>query len=364
MKIKNLKLLNFRNYQKKEFQFDDNINIIIGNNGLGKTNIVEAIYYLAITKSFKTNNDRALINEENAFFSIIGEIDNENILNEYKIFYDGTKKKLEINKTNILKISDYISNINIVLFNLDDLKLIKDSPSIRRRLINIDLSQINNNYLILLSKYNRILKQRNMYLKSMMTNGMLSKEYLNIITEKLIEYGIEINKIRKNYFEGINEYLADTFFKINNKMGLKLKYVSQYSEKTKKELINDYDKAFFKDLNYGKTNIGIHLDDFIFYFKDIIIRDFFSEGEQKNAIISLKFSLIEYCINKLKIHPILILDDLFSELDKEKIKNIFKILRYDLQVFITTTDIKIISREIINEYKIIDLNKRKTEALK
>lgn len=364
MKITSLRLLNFRSYKKKEFKFDEKINIIIGNNGIGKTNLVEAVYYLAITKSFRTNNDKALIHQENKQFSITGIFKNDKIKNEHKLVFDGLIKKIEVNKTKVVKISNYISTIRVILFNPDDLRLIKENPLVRRKLINIDLSQINNKYLILLSKYNKLLKQRNTYLKAMMINGILSKEYLKILTEKLIDYGMEINKIRRSYFDEINVYLTDIYKKITDIPDLNLKYISHYNDKTKGNLQKEYEKTINKDINYGKTNIGIHLDDFLFYCNDIPIKDFFSEGEQKNAVISLKFSIIEYCINNLNITPILILDDVFSELDSKKIKNILKLLSDNIQVFITTTNLKIISREIITNSKIINLNNENTEALK
>ena len=164
MKITNLKLTNFRNYEKLNLHFSNYKNIIIGNNGLGKTNIVEAIYYLSITKSFRTNNQEVLIRENSDFAVIEASVLNK-IKNKYRVVITKDGKKIKIDNQEITKLSDYISKVNVVLFNREDMKLIKDNPSVHRKLINMDLSGFNNNYLRLLSLYNKILKQRNSYLK-------------------------------------------------------------------------------------------------------------------------------------------------------------------------------------------------------
>ncbi len=302
MQILNLKLVNFRNFISESFEFTKYKNIIIGNNGMGKTNIVEAIYYLALTKSFRTFEDVALINIDQEFTTIIGKINNKSI-NEYKISVDKTGKKVFINSNQVSKLSDYISKINVIMFSQEDIKLIKDSPSVHRKLINMEISQLNNEYLKLLSNYNKILKQRNKYLKSMQVNSMIPKEYLNILTDKLVDVGLQIYNIRKKFIDDINEYLDVNFNKITKKEGLFLKYISEYEELTKEKLINRYEKVFQRDLNYGQTSIGIHLDDFIFYFQDQLAKNFLSEGEQKNAIISFKLAEINVFFEKTKTMP-------------------------------------------------------------
>ncbi len=355
MQISKLKLVNFRNFEKIEFEFSKYKNIIIGKNGIGKTNIVESIYYLALTKSFRTYDDLVLI-QENADKSIIqGEIKTK-YKNNYKIIIEKPGKKVYINNNQIYKLSDYISKINVIMFNHEDLKLIKDSPSIHRKLINMEISQLNNKYLKLLTNYNKILKQRNTYLKSMLLNSMIPKDYLYILTEKLIDIGLELYSIRKKFIDEINIYLNQNFQKITKKDGLILKYVSEYEDLTKEQLIKKYNQNFPKDLNYGKTNIGIHLDDFIFYYKSNLAKNYLSEGEQKNSIISFKLAEINIFYKQTKTMPILILDDLFSELDKTKINNIFKFIDNDIQTFITTTEITKLSKKLRDNSKIFIVN--------
>ena len=360
MQITELKLTNFRNYSVQKWNFYPTKNIIIGNNGEGKTNIVEAIYYLSITKSFRTMNDDVVIKDGEERSVVEGNIKTR-INNKYKIVISKTGKKVFIDQNPILKLSDYISQINIVLFNPEDLKLIKDNPSTHRKLINMELSILDNNYLKLLSKYNKILKQRNTYLKSMMLNGMVPKDYLDILTEKLVDCGIQIYEKRSKFINDINEYLGVNYQKITKKEGLSLRYISDYKDLSKEELLKKYQTLHKKDVNYGKTHYGIHLDDFVYYFNEHYAKDYLSEGEQKNAIISFKLAEVKVFQNQTGTMPILILDDLFSELDHEKITRIIKFFKKSIQIFITTTDLKKIDEKILSNSKVFTIKRGKIE---
>ncbi len=360
MQILNLKLTNFRNYTNNKFNFVPHKNIIIGNNGIGKTNIVEAIYTLALTKSFRTTVDQALIMTKRDYLIIEGTIQ-DTIKNSFKLVIEPNKKRAYINNNQISKLSDYISEVNVICLSSEDLKLIKDSPSVHRQLINIEISQFNKSYIKKLSIYNKILKQRNAYLKNLNNNKNLDSEYLYIITSKLIDYGFDIYNIRKDYIKNINMYLDVYFKKITKKEGLTLKYMSDYENKTKEEISEKYKKNYKNDINYGNTSFGIHLDDFIFYKDKNIAKNYLSEGEQKNAIISFKLSEIEMFYNLRKTYPIFILDDLFSEIDNSKIKNILNLLNEEVQIFITTTDLKNIDKKILKKSKIFNLKENTIE---
>lgn len=338
MKILNLKLLNFRNYEKLELSFNPSKNIIIGKNGMGKTNIVEAIYVLAFTKSFRGSKEDVIIKNNTDLTRVEGTIEDKSKDN-YKVIVTNNSKKVKINNTNVEKISHYLSNINVVLFTSEDLKLIKDTPNTRRKLINIELSQLSNDYLKILTYYNKILKQRNSYLKTMYLNGNASKEYLDILTDQLIELGMKVYEYRQKFVEDLNSYISKNYLKIAGDDGLILKYNSDYTGKTKEDLKNMYKKEKDRDIVLGKTNSGIHRDDFDFCIKGYTMKDYNSEGEQKNAIISLKMAEIEIFKDKKGVTPILILDDLFSELDDEKINNILNFISDDIQTFVTTTEL-------------------------
>ena len=350
MKILNLKLLNFRNYEKLSLDFDPKKNLIIGKNGMGKTNIVEAIYVLAFTKSFRGTKENVIIRYNTDLTRVEGTVE-EKYKNDYKVIVKENDKTVKINNNKIDKLSDYLSKINIVLFTSHDLLLIKDTPSVRRKLINIELSQFSNDYLKVLTLYNKVLKQRNLYLKTLYLNGTAPISYVDILTEQLVDLGLKLYDYRNNFMKDINVYISNNYEKISGKSGLTLKYDSCYHEKNREELLKVYKEEEKRDIILGKTNFGIHKDDYIFYLNDCNLKDYGSEGEQKNAIISLKMAEIEIFKKEKRVTPILILDDLFSELDKNKITNMLGMLDRNVQTFITTTDLKNISKKVIKDAK-------------
>ena len=357
MQLQSLKLLHFRNYEHLEIKFHPKINIIYGKNGSGKTNLVEAIYVLAVTRSFRNVNEKVLIQSGGTLGKIEGEIVNNDEVypTNYRIYLEKDGKKVKINKNKIVRLSDYITKIPIVLFSPDDLKFLKDTPSTRRKQLNISISQYSLEYLKNLSNYNKLLKQRNAYLKKLVVNSNQSFEYLNILTEKLIGFGIKIYEEREQFILKINETLGDFYRDITGLSGLKIGYKSDYEGMSKETLLKSYQHLLKKDLMFGKTNLGIHTDDLHFFLNDEDLRDYGSEGQQKNAIIAYKLSELELLKEILGYFPILILDDLFSELDREKIENIFKILKSDVQTFITTTDLDVLERFGLEEYKSFEI---------
>lgn len=354
MKIQHLKLLNFRNYEKMELNFSPNFNIIYGNNGVGKTNLVESIYVLALTKSFRATVDKVLIMNNKDICRIEGDV-LDNYVTKYKLILKNDGKKVKINGTKIDKLSDYISNISVVLFNPDDLRFIKDSPAVRRKSLNLEISQLNNTYLKCLNMYNKLLKQRNTYLKTMNINANSSPEYLNILTNKLIDWGEKIYCEKQKYIERLNDKIGILYGNICGIFDLKLEYISDFQNFNRDKILSKYKENLNRDIILGKTSLGIHHDDIKFKLKGLNIRDFGSEGQQKNAIIAYKLAELEIFRDDKGNYPILILDDLFSELDRDKIANIFKMISGDIQVFITTTELDRIDEEILKNSKVFKI---------
>lgn len=355
MKLNSLKLINFRNYHNVKFNPSSGINILYGFNGSGKTNIVEAIYILALSKSFRTLNEKILINNNEQKAKIEGNFLVKNRESSFKIFFDGDGKTVFINNEKIKLLSDYISKINIVLFSPSDLKIIKDSPGFRRKFLNIEISQFNKEYLFCIANYNKLLKQRNAYLKQLSTNYNNSFEYLDIITKKIIDIGLKINKYRTSFVDKLNSYISDFYFKIAGVSNIKIVYDSSFNDEDASTILEAFKKNRIRELNFGKTLIGIHLDDFKILIDDLDIKDYGSEGQQKNAVLAIKFAEIELFKKVKGESPILILDDLFSELDLQKINNIFKLISDGIQTFITTTDVNKIDKEIIKKSKLIKI---------
>lgn len=355
MKIKSLKLVNFRNYNRIELNFQDSLNIIYGNNGSGKTNLVEAIYALSITKSFRSSNDKNLIKKGELSTNIEGVVIN-NTENVYQVILNKEGKKVKIDKTIISKISDYIANIKIVLLQPDEQTIFNDTPAVRRKLLNIEISQLEKDYIIYLNNYNKLLKQRNFYLRELYINGNASRDYLNILTKKLIDYGLRIYEYRINFIEIINEYISECYHEIFEYGDLKIKYVSDFKEKTADDLFEIYEKNYNKEISLGKSFIGVHHDDIIFLLDKQNIAEWGSNGQQKNAIFAFKLAEIKVINEKSGEKPILILDDLFSALDNKKIKNIVKLLNNDIQTFITTTELERIDEELLKDAKLFNVS--------
>ncbi len=359
MKINFLKLHNFRNYEKIKLDFSNHLNIIYGKNGVGKTNLVEAIYALSITKSFRTNNDRLLIKNGCESTKIEGEVENYT-QNNYEVIISKAGKKVKIDNKTISKISDYISNINIVLLEPEEQNIFSDSPSNRRKLLNIEISKLKKDYIIYLNNYNKVLKQRNFYLRESYINANKSRDYLDILTNKLVSLGLKIYEMRQDFINSINEYIAYYYQKIFGLGELKVKYVSDY-DKSPEEIIDRYNKNYNREVIVGKSLYGIHHDDLIFYLDNKNIAEWGSNGQQKNAIFSFKLAEIEVIKKEKNTSPILILDDLFSAIDNEKIKNIVNILDNNIQTFITSTDLNKISKKIVNNARIFNI---KNEEIK
>lgn len=355
MKIDTLSLMNFRNYETLNISFGD-LNIIYGLNGSGKTNIIEAIYTLALTKSFRINNDKVMIKKGKIKAKIKGNVLKNCDENTFGVEISNDGKVVTINGEKQDKVSDYVSRINVILFNPSDTRLIDEAPMIRRKMLNIEISQIYKEYLVILTNYQRILKQRNFYLRGMYVNGSYTNTYLDILTKKLIEYGSIICKYREKFVDNINKYIASNYEKIFGSGTLKIRYVSTFKNKSEDDLIKRYKDNYQKELSVGKTLEGIHHDDIVFVLDNNNLKEWGSEGQRKNAIISFKLAEISV-INEIKgYYPILILDDLFSELDKEKVTNLLGMLDRNVQTFMTTTDLKNINKKVIKDAKKFKVN--------
>ena len=360
MIIKNIKLVNYRNYNSLNLDFNDKINIIIGNNAQGKTNILESIYVLALTKSYDKAVDKNLIMFNEKFLKINGLVNINSYNKNFEVLINESYKKVKINNNEISKMKDYISKINVILFTPDDINIFKDSPGSRRRLLNIELSQIFSEYVDLYNKYNVILKQRNEYLKS----NNINKLYLDIINEKFVDLAISIIDYRLNYINEINNYIKDIFYDITNINDLEIKYITNIEFNEDKEVMKD---KFLSKLNdnydreklYGNSLYGPHRDDFSFFLTNKDLSIYGSQGQLRCAMISYKLSELEIFNKYKKEYPILLLDDVFSELDLNKRNNVIKYLKDDVQTIITTTDIDMIDKQIVSKAKIITIDNGK-----
>lgn len=354
MILRKIKLINFRNYKSFNINFQKNINIIIGDNAQGKTNILESIYTLALTKSYRTTNDSNLIRLDQEKFIITGEIKDEKILKKLSLELYKGNKVAKINDNVINKISDYVGNLYVILSSPDDLQMIKGSPSERRNFLNIEISQLSSNYIKKYNEFNKILKMRNDYLKLLFTNSLCDYNYLDILTNNLIEREIDIYIERYNFINKINDNITDIYKNITGIKDLKILYETNVDfnnyepEYMKKTLLEKYRKNQQREISMGMTLYGPHRDDFTFLIDNNDIKIFGSQGQQKLAFIALKFAEIRIFEEKTGTKPIILLDDIFSELDKTKKNKLIQYIDNDYQVIITSNDTKDISKKILN----------------
>jgi len=358
VKIEKLSLKNFRNYDNLDIIFNSRLNILIGNNAQGKTNILESIYYLSITKSFLGINDKNIIKKEKLFCSIKANIFRNDGNKKLSLLINDNGKKLEINDKEIKKHSDYIGNLKVIIFSPDNIRLIKDGPGNRRKFLNIEISQLYIRYINILNEFNVLLKQRNEYLK-IIKSGKFNESYFNILNEKFVSLSVDIYKYRNDFINKINEYLDNIFYDISGYNGLSIKYVTSVDisnpdniyDNLMDRLTNGYDR----EIMYGNTLVGPHRDDFIFNLNDNDLLLYGSQGQLKMAILALKLSEINVFRDISGDNPVLLLDDLFSELDIDKRNKVINYLDKDIQTIITSTDLDNIDNELVKDsyiYKI------------
>ncbi len=346
---------NYRNYDELILDFNDNLNIIIGDNAQGKTNLLESIYVLAVTKSFLSINDKNLIMFDSRYSLVKGSLNNNTSFDELEVLISEAGKIVKINKKEIKKLSDYISKLNVIIFSSDSIRIFKDSPMSRRKYFNIQISQINKIYLSNLSNYNLLLRQRNEFLKIIDIHKKNDMDYLDVLDEKYINLSLNIYDYRKKYIDLVNKYIDNIFYSITGIKELKLVYSSN---------IDGFDKDLFKDklrsnlnreIQYKSTFLGPNRDDYFFELGGKNLSLYGSQGQIRSAVFALKLAEVKLFTDVLSDTPILLLDDIFSELDITKRNNIVKYLSNEVQTIVTTTDIENIEEKIrkkANVYKI------------
>ena len=342
MYIKSLQLLNFRNYENLFLNFNKEINFFIGSNGQGKTNILEAIYLLSIGKSFRTNKDKEMINFEgdNAYVGCYFSKNNQDNKLEIVLKKDD-KKGVKVNKVSIDKFSMLLGNLNVVIFSPEDLKLIKDGPKERRKFIDREISQIIPKYYYYISSYNKILTQRNKILKSFIIDDNL----IDVYDEELANFAAYIYVYRRDFVNKIQSIAKNIHNKLtNNAEKLTMLYVNELKLRDE----DNYESIRTKFLQYTKANrntdkhykttkLGPHKDDIDIFINGINAKLYGSQGQVRTCSISLKLSEIELIKNETNEYPVLLLDDIFSELDETRQKLLINNL-YDVQMFITSAE--------------------------
>ena len=340
MHLRHLALFNFRNYQEIKIDFFNGINIIYGENGAGKTNILEAIYFLALTKSFRTSIERHLVLSKQNMFRIKGEFENAlgRAFDSSIAYALAEGKRLIVNSQRISKFSDYIGEVPTVLLAPADLSLSQGPPQQRRRFIDLLLCQSHKLYLHHLMQYNRSLKQRNQILQSEKKDDQLLYSW----EENLIKNGVEIIKKRNEMAQYLSELAKNYYQSLSGKEDrVKIIYQSNVEENADNDIASAYRQQFElnrpKEKETGYTRAGPHRDELLFLLKGKPMKTYASQGEHKTFVIALKLAELYYLQKHRSEAPILLFDDIFGELDANRIQLMLNQLSNLGQVFATTT---------------------------
>lgn len=339
MFIKRLQMLNYRNYNVLDISLGPHVNVFMGDNAQGKTNILEGIYYCAFARSHRTSKDRELINwnSDNALLSVTVGRERLDKRIDISILKDG-KKAIQINKIKIKKIGELFGNFNVVMFSPEDLKIIKDSPGVRRKFIDMELCQLNPKYYYNLVQYNKVLNERN----SILRNRNINKDILDIYDMQLVEFGYNIIIDRLEYIKKLNKYSTKIHSDITSgKEKIEFKYISTIKdlENIKENFYSLLEKNRSRDCERGITSIGPHRDDFTVLINDIDTKSYGSQGQQRTAVLTIKFSSLKIIKELTGEHPVLLLDDVLSELDFSRKRYILSTIG-DIQTIITCTGIE------------------------
>lgn len=344
--ITEINLKKIRKYDNTKFEINNNLVIIVGNNACGKTTILESIYLISKAKSHRTNDVRTIIKDNEEFGLINIKSDNKN----YKLVLSKNGKKALINNIEINKISEFIGNIKAIMFSPNDLNLIYGSKSERRQFIDIEESIIDKNYIFLIRDYKKILKERNELLK---IYDESKKILLNVLTNLLIEISKKIINYRFKFINELNEYLVKIHKNLYNE-DICIKYLPNVSLNNIDEI---FEKKLQQDILTKVTNYGIHRDDFGFYIDNKIANNFASQGQVRSIVLSTKLALFYMLKNKFGNKIVLLLDDVFSELDNNRQNNLVRFLLNENQTFISTTNIDLVPDVLKQKSQIIYLKK-------
>lgn len=361
MHLSELSFINFKNYREANFQFSPGVNCFTGHNGAGKTNVLDAIHYLCLCKSFFNPIDSQSIYHEEPFFVIQGDFEVEDEKqNVYCGFKKNHKKQFKRNQKEYQRLADHIGIYPLVMISPSDHQLILDGSEERRRFIDGAISQVDNHYLDDLIYYNKVLQNRNALLKKMAENPQYDEGVLEVFNLQLAEYAEKIYHKRKQFIDEFIPLFNTLYQSISSGMEeVSISYESQLNEHSILELLT---KNTRKDIITQRSNYGTHKDDLEFKLAEHPLKKFGSQGQQKSYLIALKLAHYQYLQQKKGYKPLLLLDDIFDKLDESRIKKILAMVSDDAfgQIFITDTDferVEKIFQEIGVDARIFEIEK-------
>lgn len=362
MFLQRIQLSNFKNYEVAEFSFIENVNAIVGDNGSGKTNLLDAIHYLSFCKSYFSSQDLPAVRFDSPGFAIHGEfmgLDDEHTHSVSCGFKPGGRKVVKENLKECDRLSDHIGQYPVIMVAPNDSNLVHGGSELRRKFFDMTISQFDRNYLQSLISYQKLLAQRNTLLKQMFEQGRYDPAFLQIYDDQLAPIGEEIHRQRRAFvdemlptFQKHYQFLADSREEVS------IDYVSSLNEMPLAESLRRNESADYKA---GFTCAGIHKDEFEFLMNGVSVRKFSSQGQQKTFLLALKLSQFDYIFDKKRLKPILLLDDIFDKLDEKRIRKLLYLVGNDHfgQVFLTDTDHNRVDRILSGNhitYQVITMN--------
>ncbi|WP_201716190.1 DNA replication/repair protein RecF [Rossellomorea arthrocnemi] len=372
MYIEQLELRNYRNYESIDVSFENKVNVILGENAQGKTNIMESIYVLAMAKSHRTSNDKDLIRWDQEYAKIKGRIQKYNGALPLELVLSKKGKKAKSNHLEQSKLSQYVGNMNVVMFAPEDLHLVKGSPQVRRRFIDMEIGQVSPVYLHDISLYQKILQQRNHYLKQLQTRKQKDQTMLDVLTEQFIEMAVKITKKRFEFVQLLESWAKPIHSGISRNLEtLEIVYkpsldVSDNQEWSK--MVDIYEQKFDgireREIDRGVTLVGPHRDDLQFIVNGRDVQTFGSQGQQRTTALSVKLAEIELIHSEIKEYPILLLDDVLSELDDYRQSHLLNTIQGKVQTFVTTTNVDGIDHQTLNEATTFEVEAGSMKRLK
>ncbi|WP_294760866.1 DNA replication/repair protein RecF [uncultured Lactobacillus sp.] len=361
MYLKHFIAQNYRNLQQFEVDFDPNVNIFIGQNAQGKTNLLEAIYFLALTRSHRTSNDKELIAFGKDYANVSGHIYKSQVDLSLRVLITTKGKKVWVNRVEQAKLSKYVGQLNAILFSPEDLDLIKGAPNLRRRFMDQEFGQISAEYLYFAGKYKQVLQQKNNYLKQLAKGEAHDTMFLEVLSDQLAGVAAEVIVRRFQFLNYLDQYARDAYAHISTsaekleviyRPSVKEISVKDSVEEVYHKVLNNFQNNQKLEILKGTTLSGPHRDDIDFELDGKNAHLYGSQGQQRTIALSIKLAEIQLVHQITDEYPLLLLDDVMSELDHNRQSALLNYIHGKTQTFITTTDLEGISWEIIKKPKI------------
>lgn len=357
-------LHNFRNYAETQVQFSPGVNILIGHNAQGKTNMLEAIYVLALTKSYRTSNDRDLIRWGQKNGRIAGTVVKRSGKIPLSLAFTNKGKRAKVNHLEQARLSSYVGQLNVVLFAPEDLNLVKGAPSLRRRFMDQEFGQMSNRYLANAGRYRRYLRQRNRYLKQLKYGQQHDLVLLDVLSDQLAASGAEVMVARRQLLDRLLVWAQQLHHEIAvEESELTFEYCSTpkiSEDSTVKDVYAQLRKQYHdnqkREIEHGTTLAGPHRDDLKFLINGKNVQTFGSQGQQRTTALSVKLAEIDLMKEITGEYPLLLLDDVLSELDARRQTHLLAAIQDKVQTFLTTTSLNDVAQHLINPPTVFDID--------